>query len=127
MQSDIIIQVSKILNDYFKGKVTAAQAAKLMHVTPRTLYRRARAFEERGFEGLLHGNTDRAPKNKFDDSKNLRIKELIQTKYKDMTIVEMTRHINEEEGIKVSRETVRRLLVSTRNLNSTRKHTRRRV
>lgn len=120
MHRSLVGSVAHILMDYFNGKLTAAQAAKIMHVTPRTLYRRAHAFENGGIEALLHGNTGRAPANKFDDEFKEKITKLITTKYKDLTIVEMTKRLN-EDGFKVSRETVRRLKVKYFEENSTKK------
>ena len=124
MHRSLVGSVAHILMDYFNGKLTAAQAAKVMHVTPRTLYRRAHAFETGGIEALLHGNTGRSPSNKFDDSYKDKITKLITTKYKDMTIIETTKCLN-DEGYKISRDTVRRLRVKYLEENAPRKRAKR--
>ena len=62
-----------------------------------------------GVRGLIHGNTGRKPPNALGEDVKKIIIDYSRTKYACLNDVCLTRKINSEEGVAVSRETVRKI------------------
>jgi transposase len=69
-----------------------------------------RRVEIEGKAGVIHGNTGRRPWNQADDELREEVVELFRTKYKGFNDQHFTEKLDTEEGIEVSRSTVRRWL-----------------
>ncbi len=71
---------AQILTRLGEGRLTPAQAAHLLGVSPRHLRRLRARFDELGIAALVHGNTGRAPKHKTDPETAARIVALWQAR-----------------------------------------------
>jgi transposase len=69
-----------------------------------------RAVEERGTDGVVHGNTGREPWNKSPESLREHVVELFRTKYAGFNDHHFTEKLEELEGVAVSRSNVQRWL-----------------
>lgn len=85
-------------------------AAVSCGLSQRHMRRVCRAVEERGTDGVVHGNTCREPWNKSPESVRSRVIELFRTKYAGFNDQHFTEKLEELEGIAVSRSNVRRWL-----------------
>lgn len=92
------------------GDITAREAANFMECSLATAYNRLHAYQLTGKAAVKHGNTGRAPVNKLDPDTYKRLEELLSTKYRDFNPQQVLRYLKQDEGIEVSRETVRRLM-----------------
>ncbi len=92
-----------------EGKVTLVEAAQAMQVS----YRHAKRIKERvaaqGAAGVVHGNRGRIPGNKLASQLRERVVCLSRERYAKCNDVHFTELLLQREGIKLSRETIRRL------------------
>ncbi len=66
------------------GRLTVAQAAHVLNLSERHVYRALAAARERGLAGLVHGNRGRAPWNKSDEARWTRVLRLARDRYTDI-------------------------------------------
>lgn len=100
-----------VLSHLDSGALVNAEAAELLGISKRQLQRLHKAFGERGVVGLVHGNRDRPAHNAVDAAIAARVLELAREKYKGFNHQHLTEMLAENEGIELSRPTVRRILL----------------
>lgn len=86
-----------------------AEAALVLGVTERQSYRIKARIREEGVKGVIHGNRGRRCARKVSEKAERRVVELARGKYRGFNDHHLTEKL-EEEGIKLSREKVRRVL-----------------
>lgn len=91
-------------------EVTTEQAAQIAGLSKRQLRRLCRRYEAEGVTGLAHRNRGRAPPNGLDRPVRQAILDLRKGLYEGFNDQHFTEKLNEIEGIRVSRSTVRRVL-----------------
>ncbi|MGW8180997.1 MAG: ISNCY family transposase, partial [bacterium] len=101
-----------VLNQVEKGEMKGREAAEVLGISIRQFRRLIAAYRKKGAEGLAHGNRGRSPVNKLDIGIRERVKELAGAKYAGFNTQHLSEMLVDEEGIEVSRSTVRRILVS---------------
>ena len=92
------------------GVFTLKACAVTMQVSYRQAKRLMRALWESGPAGLVHGNRGREPANKIVRKERERIVRLAQEKYAGFNDTHFCEKLSEEEGVTVSRETLRKIL-----------------
>jgi transposase len=95
------------------GLLSMDEACQLVGLSKRQMRRIVRAVEQRGDQGILHGNRGRAPSNRADGTVRKRVVELARKKYAGFNDTHLTDKLVELEGLDVSRATVRRWLRDT--------------
>ncbi len=124
------LQRLKVMNLVEVGKITLKEAGEKIGVSYRQAKRIWKRVEEKGAEGLIHGNTGRSPENRVPDPLREKILELSERKYALFNDVHFTEKLWEEEGVRVSREKVRTLRreagMGPKRKRRARKHRRRR-
>ena len=113
-----------------QGALTSRETGQVLGLSVRQVRRLRRAVEKHGREGVLHGNTGRAPKHRVSAKVRARIVKLRSVKYTGFNDQHFTEKLCEVEGVKISRVSVRRVLraagiAAPRRRRST-KHRRRR-
>src|SRR5512138_1223578 len=93
-----------------RGEFTVAEAAQALGLSRRQLQRLRKKIRAHGSKGVLHGNSGRAPLHKTPDSVRERIVELARGKYVGFNDQHFTEKLIADEGLPVSRQTVRRIL-----------------
>lgn len=99
-----------ILTKLHVGKLRIAEAATLMQLSERQVWRLKRAFQRDGPAALVHGNRGRASPRRLADETRRRIVELASTRYVGINDSHLAELLAEGEGISVSRVMVRRIL-----------------
>lgn len=92
------------------GALTMSQAARMLKLSRRQLQRVVQTVRERGRKALLHGNTGRAPVNRYDDELRRRVVEVYRARFEGFNDQQFSEELAEREGLVLSRSTVRRLL-----------------
>jgi len=92
------------------GKITIEQAAKVLDMGERQVWRLLASVREHGPEGVIHGNRGRSPWNARPNEEWKRIVRLFREKYNDANDTHFAELLDEFEGIVVSRQAVRRQL-----------------
>jgi len=99
----------KVLVELDAGRVTGREAADVLAVSLRHVWRLLAAFREEGAAGLAHGNRGREPVNKIPPEIRERILALAEERYADYNDSHFTEKLEQKHQIKVSRPTLRRL------------------
>jgi transposase len=92
--------------------MTGRKAGEVLGVSTRQVRRMIASYRLNGAGGLAHGNRGRSPVNKLDSEVRDKVAELAGRKYSGFNTQHLTEMLVEEEGIEVSRSTVRRILIS---------------
>ncbi len=106
-----------------KGMLTTREAGKLLSLSERQVRRLKASVGDRGIRGVIHGNRGRAPANKTPKKVREKVVRLLEGKYRGFNTLHFQEKL-EEEGIRIGRESVRKIYVE-RGI-SRRKHKRRR-
>lgn len=102
-----------ILEDFRKGYLRAIKAANMLGVTRQHVYRLKKKVEDMGIEGLIHRGRGKTSVRKIDEKVQEMIKIFYQGQYRGFNITHFTERLNEREGIKISREKVRQILLES--------------
>lgn len=93
-----------------EGRESVRRGAELLGLSTRQVKRLRQKMRERGAEGLLHGNRGSKPWNRTAKEVVKRVVGLARGPYKGLNDTHLTEKLNEKEGMKLSRATVRRVL-----------------
>ena len=100
-----------VLNQVEKGKTRGGEAAVVLGVSLRHVRRLLAAYRREGARALAHGNRGRKPPNTLDSALREWVIELAGSIYAGCNTQHYTELLSEREGIKLSRSTVRRMLI----------------
>ena len=101
-----------VLNQVEKGEMKGREAGEVLGISIRQVRRLIAAYRKEGAGGLAHGNRGRSPVNRVSSEIREEIQRLAGKKYLGFNTQHFSEMLVEEEGIEVSRSTVRRILVS---------------
>lgn len=87
------------------------EAAGMMKVSARHARRLRVAYRREGAAGLAHGNRGRRARNAVAAEMAERVVSLVQERYRGVNQQHLTELLEEEQGIRLSRSTVRRVLL----------------
>ncbi len=100
----------QVIEDAVAGKVTVREAARLLQLSPRQIKRLKQKCRAGDTDWMRHGNRGRPKPWRTPDAVRARILELSQGRYQGLNDSQLWRVLTENEGITISRETVRRVL-----------------
>lgn len=103
-------RVLSLLERLGRGEVTVGEVASSLALSRRQVQRLRQRVVKQGAQGLVHGNTGRAPKHRTAEELCQRIVALRLGKYAGFNDQHFTEKLAEAEGLELSRETVRRIL-----------------
>ena len=102
----------QILNAVLSQQCNAVEAAQLIGVSERHLWRLLAAYRKEGAAALAHGNRDHPPANATPATLQSQVIALASGRYQGVNHSHFTELLAEREEIVLSRSTVRRILVS---------------
>jgi transposase len=100
-----------VLNQIETKYLTVDQAAVLLKVSERQVWRILAAYRRDGAGGLAHGNRGRKPVNRLTEELRQTVVELAGGKYKGFNHTHLTEKLTEIEQLQLSRSSVRSLLL----------------
>ena len=114
MNAGVILTVKeqkrlKVLVELEAGRLAGQEAAEVLGISERQVWRVVAAFRKEGAAGLAHGNRGREPVNKLGSATRERILWLADVQYADYNDSHFTEKLEQEHQIRVSRSTLRRL------------------
>ena len=109
-----------VLSGVGEGRLRAREGAEVLGLSMRQIRRLLARYRKEGAAGVVHGNRGRRPYNKLDDSVRARVTELAVCKYAGLNTQHFSEMLAEREGLRLSRSTVRRVLLGS-GLSSPRK------
>ena len=101
----------QILNEVEGGRLGVRDGAAMMTLSLRQARRVRAAYRREGAAGLAHGNRGRRPRNAVDLEVARRVVELASERYRGVNQQHLTELLEEEQEIRLSRSTVRRVLL----------------
>ena len=112
------------------GKITLKEAGERIGVCYRQAKRIRRVLREKGIRGLIHGNTGQPSHHRLSEVLRQRVLRLSREVYPDFNDTHFTEKLEEEEGMVLSRETVRQIRrggrIEPKRRRRAKKHRRRR-
>ena len=100
-----------VLNQVESKQLEVKQAATLLKISERQVWRLLAAYRWKGAAGLAHGNRGRQPLNTLPDELRERVIELASNKYLGFNHTHLTEKLTECEETHLSRSSVRRILL----------------
>src|ERR1035437_6516424 len=100
-----------VLNQVESKQMALDQAAVLLKITPRQVWRLLAGYRRAGVAGLAHGNRGRKPVNALSEELKDEILQLAGAKYRGFNHTHFTEKLAEWEGIHLSRSCVRKTLL----------------
>src|SRR5947209_5743664 len=99
-----------VLTEVVSGAVSVPEAAALLHLSQRQVKRLLAGFRRDGVGALVHGNRGRQPAHTLSAETREAVRELATGKYVGFNQVHLTEQFEANEGIVLSRSSVRRIL-----------------
>lgn len=99
----------RVMVDLDCGRMSGREAAGVLGISLRHVWRLLAAFRREGAAGLAHGNRGRIPANKTPQAIREQVIALAEEEYADYNDTHLTEKLDQEHGIRVSRPTVRRI------------------
>jgi len=103
------LQGFKVMGLVEAGKITLKEAAEKIGRSYRQTKRIRKRVREKGVKGLIHGNTGNPSNHRMKEGIKAKVLQLSRKVYGDFNDQHFTEKFAEEEGIEVSRETVRKM------------------
>ena len=97
-----------IIAKVVEGKISIANATKLLNKSRRSIERYIKRYQEVGIQFVVHGNCGKSPPNKTPISIKKAVQALIKDKYFDLNLLHLAEQLAENEHIVVKRETLRK-------------------
>ncbi len=91
------------------GKITLKEGAEKIGMSYRQTKRIGKRVREKGVKGLIHGNTGNPSNHRMKEGIKAKILQLSRKVYGEFNDQHFAEKLAEEEGIEVSRETVRKM------------------
>jgi transposase len=92
------------------GRLSVAQAAHVLNLSERQVYRALAAARAEGLTGLVHGNRGREPWNKADEALWKDVLRLVRRRYTDVNDQHLCELLEREHAIRAHPEALRRHL-----------------
>ncbi len=99
-----------VLTKVMAGEIEVAEAAELLGLSVRSVWRLTRRFAEEGPAGLVHGNRGRSSPRRIEESTRDQVRALARGRYDGANDSHLVELLGEREGVSLSRVSVRRIL-----------------
>jgi len=105
------VQRSEILRMAEEKQITQKEGAKRVGITVRHFRRLIRRYRKQGPEGIISGHRGKPSNNRMSEEKRKKILKAIEAEYSDFGPTLASEKLWERNGIKVSKETVRKMMI----------------
>jgi transposase len=93
-----------------EGRESVGRGAELLRLCARQVKRLRKKMREGGAQGLVHGNRGRKAWNRTATKTVNKVLQFARGRYQGLNDTHLTEKLNEKEGVKLSRQTIRRFL-----------------
>ena len=101
----------QVLNGILEGQISVDEAAEVLGVSERHVWRILAEYRKEGAAALAHGNRGRRANNSIPEEARTQVVALARTRYARVNHTHLTELLAEREEIVLGRSTVRRILV----------------
>jgi transposase len=106
------IERLRIVHKVIDKELTQVEAGAFLDLCERQIRRLIKKVEEKGAKGLVHGNRGQPSPRKMTEAEEERIASVIRAGYPDFSPLLASEKLEEREGIKVSREKLRQIMLA---------------
>jgi transposase len=101
----------KVISEVEGGYLKVGEAAEILDLSERQVYRIKARVEKEGARGVIHKSKGKKVPLWLTERVRDKVDHFYKTKYRGFNLTHMTEFLNEEEKIRVSRESVRQILL----------------
>ena len=101
----------KVLHEVKRGHVTQRGAAQQLGITDRWVRKLLVRMKQEGDGGIVHRLRGRESKRRLPESVRARVLKLVKAKYGDFGPTRACEYLAQDDGVEVSKETLRQLLI----------------
>jgi transposase len=101
----------KVISEVEEGYLKVKEAGEILGLSERQVYRIKARVEREGAGGVIHKSKGKKAPLWLTEKIKDKIDHLYKTTYRGFNLTHMTEFFNQEEGIRVSRESVRQILL----------------
>lgn len=101
----------KVISEVSEGYIKVREAAEILGLSERQIYRVKARIQREGAEGVIHKSKGKRSPHWLTERIKDKIDHFYKTKYRGFNLTHMTEFLNSEEKIRVSRESVRQILL----------------
>lgn len=118
MREDIIMMSRKeaerlkIIHKVIEREMTQIEGGKFLRLCERQIRRIVKAVRLKGARGVVHGNRGRRSARKMGEEEEEQIGRLVEERYGDFGPTLASEKLEEREGIRVSREKLRQIMIA---------------
>lgn len=105
------VKRSEILRMAEEKQITQKEGAKCVGISARHFRRLMRRYREQGPEGVISGHRGKPSNNRMSEEKRKKVLKAIEDEYSDFGPTLASEKLWERNGIKVSKETVRKMMI----------------
>jgi len=102
----------KVISEVEGGYIKVREAGEILGLSERQVYRMKARVEREGAGGIIHKSRGKRRPRWLTGKIKDKIDHFYKSKYRGFNLTHMTEYLNEEDGIKVSRESVRQILLA---------------
>ncbi len=100
-----------MIYEVIEGNMTVRDAASVLEVSSRTIWRKVARYKKLGAAGLIHGLTGKKSNRAKPDELKEEVLEEYRSQFGSVAISQFANDLEESKGINISRETVRKWLI----------------
>ena len=108
------IQRYQVIRMALGGRCATGEAAEILKLSKRQVYRLKKRVREKGVKGVIHGSRGRTSPNRLSDELRDRVAAFARGKYRGFNDCHMWEKLVEVEGLRLSRPSLRRILREAR-------------
>jgi len=106
------IKKTEIMSQLAEKQITQRMAAEHLGISVRQVKRLWRKYQDQGGEGLINKSRGKPSHNHLDEEEKKRVVDLILERYRDFGPTLATEKLIENHGIKISDESVRKIMIA---------------
>ena len=112
----------KVISEVSGGYLKVKEAVEILGLSERQVYRIKTRVGKEGAGGVIHRSKGKKAPRWLRGRVKDKIDHLYMTKYRDFNLTHMTEYLNREEGLRVSRESVRQILLEKGSYTKQKRH-----
>lgn len=101
----------EVLAEIEAGKISVSDAAGILGVSERQVFRLLKRFRDDGVTGIIHRARGRLPNNRVSDVRRDYVMSVVKERYADFGPTLAAEMLKEHHGLTVSRETLRQWMI----------------
>lgn len=112
----------KIISEVEEGYLKVREAAEILGLSERQVYRVKARVKREGTGGIIHKSRGKRRPRRLTEKIKEKIDHFYRNKYRGFNLTHMTEYLIDEEGMNVSRESVRQILLAKGSYVKQRRH-----